>query len=213
VTTLSPTESFWEDFYRDREQVWSGRANPLLVAGVADLRPGTALDLGCGEGADAIWLAARGWRVTAVDVSATALERAARHAAEAGVQVDWQRHDLEFSFPEGSYDLVSAQFFHSPVDLDRRRVLRLAADAVRVGGTLLVGGHLGWPSWVTEEHRHDVHFPTPDEVVADAGLHEPDWRVAPARLEQREITSPEGEVGVREDCLVAAVRLAGPAPR
>src|SRR5215208_437768 len=70
-------ERFWEDHYRRRERVWSGRPNPVLVDVVGSLRPGTALDLGCGEGGDAIWLARQGWRVTAVDVSATALDRAA----------------------------------------------------------------------------------------------------------------------------------------
>jgi 2-polyprenyl-3-methyl-5-hydroxy-6-metoxy-1,4-benzoquinol methylase len=110
-------QQFWDGFYQEREHVWSGRPNPLLVREVASLTPGTALDLGCGEGADAIWLAEQGWRVTAVDISETALDRAAARAMEAGIRdgIVWTRHDLSQSFPAGVFDLVSAQFFHSPV--------------------------------------------------------------------------------------------------
>src|SRR5215212_1558411 len=75
-------EQFWEDRYRRRRPVWSGRPNPVLVDVVGSLRPGTALDLGCGEGGDAIWLARQGWRVTAVDISTTALDRAAADAPQ-----------------------------------------------------------------------------------------------------------------------------------
>src|SRR5918994_5866470 len=89
-------ERFWEDHYRRRERVWSGRPNPVLVDVAGSLRPGRALDLGCGEGGDAIWLARHGWRVRAVDVSATALDRAAAEAATAGVagRIDFHRPAL-----------------------------------------------------------------------------------------------------------------------
>lgn len=85
------TAQFWDDFYAEKDTVWSGKPNALLVRQVADLPPGTVLDLGCGEGGDAIWLAQRGWRVTAVDVSDVALRRGAAHAKEAGVAdaIDW----------------------------------------------------------------------------------------------------------------------------
>ena len=79
------THEFWEQFYAEREQVWSGRPNVVLVEEIEGLAPGTALDLGCGEGADAIWLASRGWQVVAADISQAALDRAAAHAAAAGV--------------------------------------------------------------------------------------------------------------------------------
>jgi len=109
-------ERFWEDHYYRRERVWSGRPNPALVDVVGSLRPGTALDLGCGEGGDAIWLARQGWRVTAVDVSATALDRAAAEAATASVadRIDFRQHDL--AFLPGAFDLVSAQYLHSPIE-------------------------------------------------------------------------------------------------
>ncbi|HEX3650002.1 MAG TPA: class I SAM-dependent methyltransferase, partial [Pseudonocardiaceae bacterium] len=97
-------EQFWEGFYQERDAIWSGRPNPLLVREIGSLQPGSVLDLGCGEGADAVWLARQGWRVTAVDISATALERAAGHADAAGVgdRIEWVRHDLSRSVPTGS---------------------------------------------------------------------------------------------------------------
>ncbi|MBD2818802.1 class I SAM-dependent methyltransferase [Streptomyces parvulus] len=157
----APAAAFWEARYRDTDRVWSGRPNELLVREASDLDPGTALDLGCGEGADAVWLASRGWRVTGVDISGTALERAAGHAADAGVgdRVSWERHELGRSFPEGSFDLVSAHYLQSPVELDQPAVLRAAARAVAPGGTLLLVLHAGWPSWQTEP-PFDAVFPT-----------------------------------------------------
>ena len=91
-------EAFWDGRYRSVGSVWSGRPNPHLVAEVAGLVPGTALDVGCGEGADAVWLATRGWRVTAVDISTVALERGTARAVEAGggvaQRIDWRHADL-----------------------------------------------------------------------------------------------------------------------
>ncbi|MGY4100165.1 class I SAM-dependent methyltransferase [Nocardia sp. R16R-3T] len=207
-TATGNTQEFWEEFYQDRDQIWTGNPNPLLVREAAQLESGSALDLGCGEGADAVWLAQRGWRVTAVDVSVTALRRAAAHADEAGVgeRITFAEHDLAQSFPEGSFDLVSAQFFHSPVaqEHERTKVLRRAAEAVRVGGVLLIAGHAGWPSGV--EHRHDVHFPTMDEVLDDLALGV-DWDVETKESVEREVTWPQGQVGLRTDTVLRIRRV------
>ncbi len=204
-------ERFWEDFYEEKDTVWSGRPNPLLVREVASWTPGTALDLGCGEGGDAIWLARQGWRVTAVDVSDTALRRAAAHAADAGVgeRITWQRHNLARSMPEGSFDLVSAQFLHSPVaeEGEREDILRRAADAVAPGGVLLIGSHAGWPSWVESppfEHR----FPTVGEIVEALRLPPAEWTVEVAEVVEADVVDPDGRPGRREDSVVRVRRAA-----
>lgn len=95
LSTIQFTQEFWDDRYRSAGRLWSGQPNPQLVAQTAGLTPGDALDAGCGEGADAIWLARRGWNVTAVDVSAVALERAAASAGVEGVpaRIVWRRED------------------------------------------------------------------------------------------------------------------------
>lgn len=138
-------EAFWDERYRSSGNLWSGQVNPILVTEAAGLAPGAALDVGCGEGADAIWLAEQGWRVTAVDVSTVALERGAAHALEVSADVaqriTWLHADLTDWVPApASYDLVSAQFLH--LRKDQREVLnRRLAEAVAPGGTLLVVGH------------------------------------------------------------------------
>lgn len=188
--------SFWETFYRDRQHVWSGAPNGALVRYVGPLTPGTALDLGCGEGADAVWLAQHGWQVTAVDVSRTALERAAIRAAEAGVaeRIDWQQRDLAVSMPSDRFDLVSAQYLHSPVDLARTDILRRAASAVVPGGRLLVVGHAGMP--------HDpTQYPSAHELVTSVDLGPP-WNVEVLEELPRSVTAPDGRQGYIADAVV-----------
>ncbi|WP_171165941.1 bifunctional 2-polyprenyl-6-hydroxyphenol methylase/3-demethylubiquinol 3-O-methyltransferase UbiG [Streptomyces sp. I05A-00742] len=200
-------QAFWEEYYGRSGRVWSGRPNPLLVREAADLPAGSALDLGCGEGADAVWLAAEGWNVTAVDVSPTALERAAEHAVAAGCEdrIEWRRHDLSTSFPAGTYDLVSLQFLHSPVELPVERILRSAAAAVAPGGVLLFVGHGEFPG---RRHAHeDVRYPTPEELMEAMGLPSPDWRVEVRESPRREETGPEGQVGIRTDHVLRVRRL------
>ncbi|GHB66407.1 methyltransferase [Streptomyces viridiviolaceus] len=196
----APAAEFWEARYRDAGRVWSGRPNELLVREVSDLAPGTALDLGCGEGGDAVWLASRGWRVTGVDISATALERAAGHAADAGVggRIAWERHELGRSFPDGSFDLVSAHYLQSPVALDQQGILRSAARAVADHGTLLVVMHAAWPSWQTEP-PFDAVFPTLEGVPAELALPDDEWTVRTMETVRRPSTSPEGVEGFRDD--------------
>jgi SAM-dependent methyltransferase len=207
---VTSAERYWEAHYRDADGNRVPTPNPLLVREAGALPPGTALDLGCGSGGDAIWLARKGWRVTAVDVSATALRRAAAHADTVGVaeRISWARHDLSRSFPAGSFDLVSAQFLHSPVaqDGEREAILRQAAGAVAPGGRLLIAGHAGWPSWV-QEPPFAYHFPTTGEVLASLDLAPDRWHVEVDELVERDVTAPDGRPGRRGDNVLYVRRV------
>ncbi|PSK98930.1 methyltransferase family protein [Murinocardiopsis flavida] len=208
--TNTPTadEEYWDARYGKDDQVWSGNPNVALVRETADLAPGRALELGCGEGADAVWLAEQGWQVTAADVSGTVLDRAARRAAEAGVadRVDWQRHDLGSTMPEGLFDLVSAQFLYSVGDVPREQILRRAAAAVAPGGVLLVVGHAGFPDW-EHDHDPDTHFPTPHEVLASLELPDGQWEVLHTDEHERVQTGPDGQPSTRTDNTLKIRRL------
>ncbi|MEN8651977.1 methyltransferase domain-containing protein [Streptomyces sp. 21So2-11] len=198
--TSTSDEAFWDSRYEQSDRIWSGNPNTALVREVTGVRPGKALDLGCGEGADAIWLARQGWRVTATDISGVALARAARHAAaeEVADRIDWQQHDLGASFPKGAFELVSAQFLHSLGDMPREEILRSAASAVAPGGMLLVVGHAGWPSW-EDNPQPGVHFPMTKEVLEALELPEGQWEVLISEEHQRIQTAPDGEPGTRTD--------------
>lgn len=207
-------EAAWEERYRSAHSVWSGQPNPQLVAEVSDLRPGVAFDIGCGEGADAIWLAARGWRVTAVDFATTALERAAAHAAGVGSEVadriEWRYADLRtWAPPPGSADLVSAQYMHLP-SAERRPLFARLAAAVAPGGTLLLVGH-DLSDLDTDAHR--VHEPdmfyTAQEVAAS--LPPGEWEVQVVEARPRPAKSHEGEGIAVRDAVVRA-RRTGEAP-
>lgn len=133
----------WEERYSGEESVWSGNPNAQLVAEVGRLTPGTALDVGCGEGGDVIWLAQQGWRVTGADFSANGLARAAQHAQDAGVgeRCDWWQVDARTFDADGrQYDLVTTHFLHPP-DGGMPAVAARLAGAVAPGGHLLVVGH------------------------------------------------------------------------
>jgi SAM-dependent methyltransferase len=139
------TQEFWDDRYRQRNRIWSGRPNRHLVAEVGDLPPGKALDVGCGEGADAAWLAERGWDVLGIDVSRVALDRARAHTGDleppvAG-RLEWRQVDLLASprLPH-DLDLVSIQFLHLP-EPHRSQVFGSLAALVAVGGSLLIVAH------------------------------------------------------------------------
>ena len=130
---------------------WSGRPNGRLIAEVTSLKPGRALDVGCGEGADAIWLAGKGWTVTAIDVSDVAVTRAREAAERAGAAVEWVHGDaLHTPFPTGSFDLVSMQYPALPKAAGEAAVRKLL-DTVRPGGLLLAVYHD-----LTDEHREHM---------------------------------------------------------
>ncbi len=191
-------QQFWEERYRLTERVWSGRVNPRLAEVAADLPAGRALDLGCGEGADALWLAERGWHVVAVDVSATALQRATESASGRNLldHIDFQCHDLNESFPDGVFDLVNAQYLHSPVRLERDAVLRRAADRVTPGGVLLMVDHAAPPPWAP---HHDHRLPGMDEVLESLRLDDTRWTRVRADGVEREMVGPNGKVAAMVD--------------
>jgi SAM-dependent methyltransferase len=202
-------QEYWEEHYGERERVWSGRVNVQLAKVVADMPPGRALDLGCGEGGDAVWLAERGWQVVAVDVSETALSRASAEAKTRGVldRIDFQHHDLSDSFPAGSFDLASAQFLHSTVRLERTQVLRNAASAVVPGGLLVIVDHAAPPPFA-KKIPHDHPFPSPEEVLAELDLPAAEWERERVEVVDRDGTDPDGEPFVWRDNLMVLRRLA-----
>ncbi len=202
-------EQFWEEHYRGHERVWSGRANPVLVDVAGSLPAGTALDLGCGEGGDAIWLAELGWQVTAVDVSSTALNRAAAHATTAGMEarIDFQQHDLAHSFPPGEFDLVNAQYLLSPVEFPRDRVLQAASRAVEPGGLLLIVDHASVTPW-SWNHKPHQRFPTPTETLAALDLAPEQWHTERLGAPERQAIGPNGESVSVTETVIAARRLA-----
>ncbi|SFT56994.1 cyclopropane-fatty-acyl-phospholipid synthase family protein [Arthrobacter sp. ov118] len=198
----------WDEKYSSRTKMWSGQPNPQLVAEAAQLPPGEALDLGCGEGADAIWLAARGWAVTALDVSAVALERAAAHAAEQGqaATIEWVQQDLATWVPDRQFDLVTAQFLHSTL-MPWQQALQLAAAAVRTGGTLLIVGHHpdGLPPWGAH-HNHEKFF-TAEDLAGELRIEEPVWRLEVLDSRHRSVIGPDGEAASITDAVLRATRL------
>ena len=142
----------WDERYNEGDGAkWSGRPNGRLMAEVASLAPGRALDVGCGEGADAIWLARSGWTVTAIDISEVAVIRAREAAELAGAVVEWVCGDaLQTPFPAGSFDLVSMQYPALPKAVGQAAV-RALLDTVRPGGLLLAVYHD-----LSDEHREHM---------------------------------------------------------
>jgi SAM-dependent methyltransferase len=212
-TDHQTAKDFWEAHYAERERIWSGRVNAQLAAVVEDLAPGRALDLGCGEGGDAVWLAEHGWQVKAVDISDTAIARAAAEAESRGVRncIDFERHDLSDSFPDGVFDLVSAQFLHSTVRLERPQILRRAADAIAAGGVLLIVDHAAPPPF-SKKVPHDHPFPSPEEVLAELDLPAAGWERARVDVVGRDGTDPDGQPFTWRDNVMVLRKRAGSAP-
>ncbi|MCK9897818.1 class I SAM-dependent methyltransferase [Frankia sp. AgB32] len=195
----------WDGRYGERERLWSGQPNGALVAEVAGLTPGRALDVGSGEGADAVWLARGGWDVTGLEVSGVALERAAGHAHDAGVTVRWVHAGLvEAAFPAGSFDLVCALYpalLRTPDAAAERALL----GAVAPGGVLLVVHHAGMDT----QPVHDDGFDPADYVwpTMVAALLTDGWTVDVH--EQRARVAPDGGAGAHhaDDVVLRARRL------
>lgn len=205
---LAPA-AYWEDQYASSGRRWSGRVNATVADVVAELEAGDALELGCGEGGDAVWLAEQGWQVTAVDISSTAVARGAAGAAELGIadRIRWVAHDLATWTTTETFDLVTASFFHSTVDLPRTEILRRAAERVRPGGHLLLVSHVfeseeDVPPWASRHHAEHHDGPgqailTPAEEVAELALDPEQWHVELEEIRPREAVGPDGHQHAR----------------
>ncbi|WP_458041972.1 MULTISPECIES: class I SAM-dependent methyltransferase [Bacteria] len=216
MTDQAPID-FWEQRYSGTGRVWSGRVNATLAAIAGEFTPGRALDLGCGEGGDAIWLAEHGWYATGVDLSPTAINRARAAAAERKlhdrttfVSADLAA-DLSTYTDDDSYDLVMASFLQSPVELPRERILHAATGFVAPGGRLLVVGHAAAPAWAPPEFVQHAVFPTPDGDLAALRLDATQWWTLVCEVREREVTAPDGSDAVLLDSVVLVQRASAPA--
>ena len=178
----------WDKRYASVENLWAVRPNRFLVAEVATLAPGRALDLACGEGQNAIWLARLGWEVTGVDFSEVAIAKARSRADRDGVRVEFVCADLlEYEPGLGAFDLVLVLYIHTPA-VARRQVLSKAAAALAPNGTFVLVGHdltnmtdgVGGPS------DPDLLF-TPDDIVAEL----PDIEIEKAERVLRDVADAD----------------------
>ncbi len=212
-------EEFWDQRYNSRattngteqhhEHIWSGKPNLHLVDQATNLVPARALAAGCGEGADAIWLAERGWRVTAVDVSSVALKRAAASAAMLGAEVssriEWVHEDLTTWEPGiGRFDLVSSQYFHLP-SIPRREVFARLADAVAPRGSLLIVAHHPMDLATTMHRPAQLDWFFTGDDIADT-LDPEEWTVVTNAASSRTVTDPHGESATIHDTVFRAQR-------
>jgi len=192
----------WDRRYGVSELLWTGEPNRFLVSEAAGLGPGRALDLACGEGRNAVWLARQGWQVTAVDFSAVALEKARRLAEANGVTAEWVIADLlEYRPEERTFDLVILFYLQVP-ESQRREIVRAAANAVASGGTFLLVAH----DSSNLEHGHGgpqepAVLYTADDVVLDLG----DLQIERAECVERPVQTADGE-RIALDALVRASR-------
>lgn len=197
----------WNKRYAEKEFVWSIEPNRFVVVEVTGLQTGRALDLGCGEGRNAVWLAEQGWQVTGVDFSETGLQKARELARVRKVQVDWVLADVSAFQPKpGSYDLVLICYLQLPAP-ERHAVMVLAREALVDGGTLLYIGHdlsnvrQGWGG-----PQDPAVLCTPMDIVADL----PGFEIIKAEVVQRPVALEPAHGGPTEavalDALVRAKR-------
>ncbi len=202
-------KDFWEEHWRQRTTgsgMEGSPPNPYLVRGAGSLTPGTALDAGCGAGAEAIWLASQGWEVTAADISADALQRASRRATDGGVsqQVQWVEADLTVWSPDTQYALVTTHYAHPA--MGQLAFYKRISNWVAPGGTLLIVGH---------QQHHGQHHPAEATIaVADivAMLDATSWEIVTAEEHHRALpgradhAGTAGHAGELRDVVVQAVR-------
>jgi SAM-dependent methyltransferase len=199
--------SFWDERYGSSAQVWSGHVNAVVADETVGLEPGRALDVGCGEGGDALWLAARGWDVLGVDISQVAIDRAAARAAEVGLAdlTRWEVRDLLAWAPSpASFDLVAAAFIHLGPD-ERRTAYAGLAAAVAPGGTLLIVAHHPSDIGVVPRPPYPDLFFTADELADDLAAGPGEWDVVVAEARPRSAQHDGQDVTIH-DTVLRAVR-------
>lgn len=209
----------WHQAHRDRPgAMGTGPAHPYLTREAVDLVPGSALDAGCGTGAEAIWLASHGWQVTAVDIAPVALARAAERATESAVdeRVRWVQADLTVWAPEGRFDLVTTHYAHPA--MPQLAFYDRIAEWVAPGGTLLIVGHLHTSAAPEQGHGHGhahAHGPG-DHPPAEAtvtladitdGLDSAAWEITTAEEHRRTVPGREAPL---HDVVVRATRRTPP---
>jgi SAM-dependent methyltransferase len=212
---LPDAATWWESRYADGERMWSGRVNAVLAEVVATLEQqgpaSSALDLGCGEGGDVLWLASRGWTATGVDLSLTATTRGRVAAEAAGVagRVRFVAADLATWDTGERFALVTASFLQSwPVAIPRAAILARATGFVAPGGHLLVTAHAAPPGDVPEDLR-SYRFPTPEGDLAALDLRGADhdhWDVVTAEVRPRSVPRDDGTVHEVLDSVVLVRR-------
>ncbi len=182
----------WDRRYAGSELLWTAQPNRFLVAETAELASGRALDLACGEGRNAVWLAERGWQVTGVDFSAAGLAKAEELARARGVDVELVRADLAGWEPEGeAFDLVVVLYLQLPA-AERRPILRKAAAAVAPGGLLLVVAHDSSNiehGWGGPQDPSVLYSPT--DVAAD--VESEGLEIERAEVVERPVETEDGE--------------------
>jgi 2-polyprenyl-3-methyl-5-hydroxy-6-metoxy-1,4-benzoquinol methylase len=189
----------WDDRYSTSELIWTGRANQFVEANLGELEPGTAIDLGAGEGRNAVWLAGRGWTVTAVDFSQVGLDKATRLAEEQGVAVTTVRADATSWQPDGPVDLVVLSYLQLP-SAQQRTVLQHAATWLNPGGTLFVIAH----DRSNVEHGYggppspEVCYTIADSIAALDAL-----EVTTAEVVERHVETPEGTKTALDTLVIA----------
>lgn len=231
-------EEFWEERYAGNTPIWSGKVNATLAEAVAELPPGRSLDLGSGEGGDVIWLAERGWQAQGIDLSPTAVTRASSAAKAKGLdRVSFEARNLAEWAAAGErtaesadgaggteaverYDLITASFFQSPVELLRAEILRAALARLAPGGRLVLVSHAAPPPWASAQvHEHSGRsggptFYAPADELAQLGLasatadlqNPAEYEVEIAEVRKRAVKDPSGADALIDDSLVVVRR-------
>lgn len=220
-TGVPDSVAAWEERYAEADDtIWSGNPNEALVAIVSDMTPGRVLDVGCGEGADVIWLAEKGWDATGIDLSTTAIDRARKAAESRRISAEFAVADVSTWEPKdqdrrGGFDLVIGCFLHTRLPDTREELLSRVSAHVAPGGALLLVSHATMPTWAAEhsekldhrlEHHHEPVSPNGDFALL-IGASPARWEIEHAETRTRQVTSPTGEPAELDDAVLLARRV------